>query len=642
MENCSFSWSLPDGGASEAQLEYVSLEVKAGTLVGIVGFVGSGKSSLLAAILGDLHVIKGKVTCTGRIAYAPQLPAIHNMTVRDNILYGNALDMDFYHRVIRSCQLTNDINSLAAADMTEVGEKGTNLSGGQKQRISIARAVYSDSDVYLLDDPLSALDPIVASHVFRDVIGKKGLLRHKTRIMVCNQAKYLHHMDKLILVDKRRIQVYERLEDLMNDPKSPQNFREALQDETTRPATKNETCGDQMEGDEVAGRITQEELGQSNKTGWQLLCKLLCLTRWPAVAGVLMFLAAACAFGTQQVWIKHGTDSAAGGGAASLPTGQLSWVEILVALCLTDVALRAAGSVLLAMSSLRLSRSLRNDMLSHVLRSPVTFFDEQPRGRILNRFSSDIDYADSRSFLAGKQSVQNTLLTFAKIAVVGTQAPLVIGVTLVMAVLVCYGLFAAVKASHRCRYFESLALSRLLQHVTETVDALSSVRTYGVVDRFARHFYRLTDAVMRGYICFGATYGFVRTVTSAAGFVVVVCTLLTTVVFAGPGGPDPASLGLALSAACSIPLSLMSLCIMLFNVLQMIVSFERCVEYTELPPEVDVPENENGSGVLPVVLPPGWPTSGMIEFQNYSASYRPGVLPDVLKDVTLVVKPMEK
>ncbi|KAL1474602.1 hypothetical protein MTO96_037852, partial [Rhipicephalus appendiculatus] len=103
--------------------------------------------------------------------------------------------------------------------------------------------------------------------------------------------------------------------------------------------------------------------------------------------------------------------------------------------------------------------------------------------------------------------------------------------------------FAAVKASHRCRYFESLALSRLLQHVTETVDALSSVRTYGVVDRFARHFYRLTDAVMRGYICFGATYGFVRTVTSAAGFVVVVCTLLTTVVFAGPGGPDPASLG---------------------------------------------------------------------------------------------------
>ncbi|KAH7973356.1 hypothetical protein HPB49_000070 [Dermacentor silvarum] len=120
IDHCSFSWALPDDGASEAQLKDVDLVIKPGSLVGIVGFVGSGKSSLLAAILGDMHVVEGKVTCTG-----------------------------------------------------------SNLSGGQKQRISIARAVYSQSDVYLLDDPLSALDPLVASRVFRDVIGKKGLLRHK-------------------------------------------------------------------------------------------------------------------------------------------------------------------------------------------------------------------------------------------------------------------------------------------------------------------------------------------------------------------------------------------------------------------------------------------------------------------------------
>ncbi|XP_049513990.1 ATP-binding cassette sub-family C member 2-like [Dermacentor silvarum] len=290
-----------------------------------------------------------------------------------------------------------------------------------------------------------------------------------------------------------------------------------------------------------------------------------------------MFVAAACAFATQQLWIKWGTDAAAGGGTTALPSAQLPWVPILVALCLVDVAFRVAGSMLLALSAQRLSRSLHNDMLGHVLQSPVTFFDESPRGRILNRFSADIDYADSRAFLSGKQSVQNTLLTFAKIAIVGTQAPVVVGITLLVAVLVCYGLFAAVRASHHCRYFESLAMSRLLQHATETVDALSSVRSYGVADRFASHFYRLTDEVMRGYDCFGATYAFVRTVTAVAGFVVVMCTLLTTVVFAGPGGPDPGSLGLALSSACSVPLSLMSLCVMLFNVLQMIVSFERCV-----------------------------------------------------------------
>nr|XP_054926016.1 multidrug resistance protein mrp-7-like [Dermacentor andersoni] len=643
IEKCYFSWAVSDTGVPEAQLEDIDLEIEPGSLVGIVGFVGSGKSSLLSAILGDMHVIEGKVATMGRTAFVPQLPAVHNMTVRDNILYGKPMDLSFYHHVIQSCQLINDINMLATGDMTEIGEKGSNLSGGQKQRISIARAVYSQSDVYLLDDPLSALDPIVASRVFKDVIGKKGLLRHKTRIMVCNQAKYLHYMDKLILVDKKRIKVYDKVEALINDPKSPKNFREALQDPTTRLLRKNETEAEKMEENDVVGRITGEELGQSSKTGWQLLCSLLRLTGWPAVMAVLMFLAAACAFATQQVWIKWGTtDATTNGGTTAISSVQLPWLPSLVALCLIDVAFRIAGSILLALSAKRLSRSLHNDMLGHVLQSPVSFFDESPRGRIVNRFSADIDHADSRAFISGKQSVQNTILTFAKIAIVGTQAPVVLGITLVLAVLVCYGLWAALRASHHCRYYESLAMSRLLQHATETVDALSSVRTYGVADRFASHFYRLTDEMVRGLVCFGYTYCFVRTLTAVAGFVVIMCTLLTTVVFAGPGGPDPASLGLALSSACSVSLSLLSLCVMLFNVLQMIVSFERCVEYSELPPESDVPTNSNDTKVPPTPCPTGWPSSGMIQFQKYSASYRPGVLPNVLEDVTFVVKPLEK
>ncbi|KAH7978531.1 hypothetical protein HPB49_005807 [Dermacentor silvarum] len=179
MEKCSFAWPKPVDGISEAQLININLKVRPGSLVGVVGFLASGKSSLLAAILGDMHLIEGDVTCTGRVAFCPQLPVVHNMTIRDNILYGKPMDAPFYHRVIRCCQLVHDINKLEAGDLTEVGEKGTNLSGGQKQRISIARAVYSQSDVYLLDDSLSALDPVVASCVFKEVIGNNGLLQHK-------------------------------------------------------------------------------------------------------------------------------------------------------------------------------------------------------------------------------------------------------------------------------------------------------------------------------------------------------------------------------------------------------------------------------------------------------------------------------
>ncbi|XP_049513744.1 ATP-binding cassette sub-family C member 2-like isoform X2 [Dermacentor silvarum] len=642
MQRCSFSWGKLDDDQTEAHLNDITLNVEPGSLIGIVGFVGSGKSSLLAAILGDMHRIKGKITCTGRVAFAPQLPNVHNMTIRDNILYGKPMDPVFYEQVIRSCQLMNDINKLPSGDMTEVGEKGTNLSGGQKQRISLARAVYSQSDIYLLDDPLSALDPVVGSRVFREVIGNRGMLSNKTRIMVCNQGHYLHNMDKLVLVDGKRIRVYDQLEDLVTDPESPRNFREALEQRRSRDQSKTGSANEEMEENDTVGRITQEELGSSSKTGWQLLRILLRLAQWPALVGVLVFLAAACAFAFEQIWIKEWTDASSRAATGST-FEQLPWVQVLVSLCIIDVALRIVGSVLLSLSAKRLSRSLHKEMLDHVLRSPVSFFDASPRGRILNRFSADIDFIDSRTFLSGKQSVQNTLITVAKIAVIGTQSPIVLGVTAVATVLAGYGMNLAVKASHCARFSESVAVSRMLQHVTETVDALSSVRTYGVADRFRRHFCRLTDETMRGYSSFGTAYRFTRTLTSTSGFVVVVCTLLANTVFAGPDGPDPSSLGLALSSATSVPLALMTLCVMLFNVLQMIVSFERCVEYTELPPEDDLPPTwgeEQRAAVDKILL--SWPSEGKVEFQSYSASYRPGLLPNVLNGVTLVVNPKEK
>ncbi|KAK8768646.1 hypothetical protein V5799_014889 [Amblyomma americanum] len=179
MEKCCFSWYSPLCDKAQPQLIDINLAIEPGSLIGVVGIVGSGKSSLLASVLGDMHLNSGHVACAGRIAFAPQLPILHNMTIRDNILYGRPMDSDFYHQVLQSCQLVDDINRLNSGDTTEVGEKGTNLSGGQKQRVSIARAVYSSSDVYLLDDPLSALDPVVARRVFKNAIGNRGLLADK-------------------------------------------------------------------------------------------------------------------------------------------------------------------------------------------------------------------------------------------------------------------------------------------------------------------------------------------------------------------------------------------------------------------------------------------------------------------------------
>ncbi|XP_077545765.1 uncharacterized protein LOC144158623 isoform X1 [Haemaphysalis longicornis] len=643
MSRCSFSWTQPRVGTSEPQLTNVDLNIEPGSLVGIVGFVGSGKSSLLAAILGDMHRLEGSVSCYGRVAFAPQLPIVHNMTIRDNILYGKPMNYYRYERVIQRCQLMNDLNKLKSGDMTEVGEKGTNMSGGQKQRISLARAVYSQSDVYLLDDPLSALDPVVGSRVFKDVIGKHGVLKDKTRIMVCNQGNILHHMDKLVLVDKGRIKVYNKVDDLLNDPEAPQNLRETFQKKTSNHINQNGGPEEQLEDNKVVGRITQEEKGVSIKTGWQLLRCLVRMSEWPAPLSIFIFCAAACAFALEQLCIKEWTDSGTSGVSDEQLQPETPWRKYLIALCVTDVVLRLLGSVLMAMTAKYVSRTLHRDMMGHVLHSPVSFFDATPRGRILNRFATDMEYIDARTFLSGKQSIQNSLITLAKVAVVGTQSPVVLGVTAVLIVLATFGMNLAVKASHTSRYFCMLATSRLLQHVGETLDAISSVRAYGVTERFRSHFCRLSDQVSQGSISFALAYRFTRSITAAAGFIVVISTLVANTLFAGPGGPDPSSLGLALSSATSVPVSLMTLAIMFFNVLQMVVSYERCVEYSELPEEIDADDAPDGDkSVLSVATLPGWPTEGQVEFHNYTASYRPGLLPDVLSGITFVIRPKEK
>ncbi|XP_042142980.1 multidrug resistance-associated protein 1-like [Ixodes scapularis] len=225
MSECTLSWSKPNNNKSRAGLNNVTLHVSPGSLVGVVGFVGSGKSSLLAGILGDMHVSGGAVKCTGRVAYVPQIASVHNMNVRDNILYGQPMEAKDYDRVLEACQLHEDISTFPAGDLTVVGEKGETLSGGQKQRISLARAAYNQADVYLLDDPLSALDVVVAQKVFKEVIGKEGILKKKTRIMACNQGSFLSHMDKLVLLHNGGASVYDTLVDLLKDNNAPETLR---------------------------------------------------------------------------------------------------------------------------------------------------------------------------------------------------------------------------------------------------------------------------------------------------------------------------------------------------------------------------------------------------------------------------------
>ncbi|XP_048254590.1 multidrug resistance-associated protein 1-like [Haliotis rufescens] len=219
----------------------VNVEVRRGQLVAVVGSVGAGKSSLLSALLGEMEKLSGSVQMKGSVAYVPQQAWIQHMTLRRNLLFGRRCKDKQYQNVIGACALEPDLDLLPGGDDTEIGEKGINLSGGQKQRVSLARAVYSDKDIYLMDDPLSAVDSHVGKHIFSHVIGHQGMLKDKTRILVTHGVQWLPMVDVILVMDKGEITEVGSYEELLShDGPFAQFLKTYLLQETEKNGQQDE------------------------------------------------------------------------------------------------------------------------------------------------------------------------------------------------------------------------------------------------------------------------------------------------------------------------------------------------------------------------------------------------------------------
>jgi ATP-binding cassette subfamily C (CFTR/MRP) protein 1 len=202
IRDATFTWNREDGVNA---LEDINFTANKGELSCVLGRVGAGKSSLLQTMLGDLWKVRGEVVLRGKVAYVAQTPWIMNASVKENIVFGHRFDPSFYEETIKACALNDDLATLPDGDQTMVGERGISLSGGQKARVSLARAVYARADIYLMDDILSAVDQHVGRHIINNVLGRKGLLAGKTRVLATNAIPVLEDADFIVLLRNGKI-----------------------------------------------------------------------------------------------------------------------------------------------------------------------------------------------------------------------------------------------------------------------------------------------------------------------------------------------------------------------------------------------------------------------------------------------------
>lgn len=677
--------------AVKATLTNINLRVPEGHLTAIVGRIGQGKSSLMSAIMGEMYKLHGSVTVYGDLAYVPQQAWIINATVRDNILFGKAFDQDLYNSVIYASGLKPDFEMLSAGDQTEIGERGINLSGGQKQRVSLARAAYQDADIYILDDPLSAVDAHVDQHLWKNLLGPEGLLKDKTRLLVTHGIHHLENVNQIVVLKDGVISETGEYLHLMNargafyqlikdfsvvKKKKKQNNKlgtrqEQLAGDNGSESTANASAsssirksgsGSDTEGESESserkihadkamvpskkpapvedskddvGELIADERMEEGKVGWKiaLIYAKAASLRNAIFCLVLFALSQACHVSTNfwlRFWISDTEERDRSGQVGRPVSYYLQGYGMLVLLYM--VLNITENYVTVAVCGIRASRVIHENLLDRVLRLPMAFFDVTPMGRIVNRFSSDIYSIDLQMPEEWNDLFRFVAVILGTLFVIAYSTPVFLLAIppLVLTYFWVQGYF--IKSSGSLKRLYSVSKSPLYQHFSETLTGVSTIRVMkGLQNQFVEENERRGDLIGNRFNAYCLDNRWLQVRLEALG----ACTVFIAAALAvwNAGSLDPSLVGLALSYSLSMVQYINYMVRTVSEVQNVLVSVERVDEYTQKPTEAPV---ETG-----VDLPKNWPSQGQIVFKNYCARYREG-LDLVVKDISFTVAPTEK
>ncbi|OBZ72495.1 Oligomycin resistance ATP-dependent permease YOR1 [Grifola frondosa] len=620
----------------EFQLKGVSLSIPRGQLTAIVGLVGSGKSSLLQGLIGEMRKTTGTVRFRGSVAYCPQSAWIQNATVRDSICFGRPFEEEKYWKVVQDACLEADLELLPNGDLTEVGERGISLSGGQKQRINICRAIYVGADIQIFDDPFSALDAHVGKSVFQNVF--KSANPGTTRILVTHALHFLPQVDYIYTIVDGHISEHGTYTNLIsNDGDFACFIKEFGAKENQEEEEEEATEGNDVEMEEKAVEkkrpnrapaMMQTEERNTGAVSAKIYKEYLKAGKG-AIVIPLLIVSLALLQGAQVMssyWLVYWQELKWNFG----PGFYMGiYAGLGVAQALTFFMMGSTFAILTYFASQHLHRTAIN----RVMHAPMSFFETTPLGRIMNRFSKDIDTVDNmlgdamRIFVAMLANIMGAIILIAIV--------LPWFLIAVAAICVCY-IWAAMfyRASAReLKRLDALLRSSLYSHFSESLSGLATIRAYGETDRFLSENRSRVDIENRAY---WLTVTNQRWLGIRLDFLGLLLTFIVAMLTVGTRfSISPSQTGVVLSYIISVQQAFGWMVRQSAEVENDFNSVERIVHYaTEL-------EQEPPHQLPDCKLPSPWPSDGSIQLRDVVLKYRPE-LPAVLRGLSMTVRPGEK
>lgn len=649
----AFSWD--DEGGVET-LKDINLHIKKGQLSAIVGTVGSGKSSLLSSVLGEMHRLRGKVKVCGTTAYVAQTSWIQNGTIEDNILFGMPMNRTKYTEILRVCCLEKDLEMMEFGDQTEIGERGINLSGGQKQRIQLARAVYQDCDIYLLDDVFSAVDAHTGSEIFKECV--RGALGDKTVILVTHQVDFLHNVDLILVMREGKIVQAGKYDSLLqagtdfnslvaahetsmelveagNNPDLPEDS--PRQQKSPRPLpihgevnggeTASLTRSKSEKGDSKLIKEEEKETGKVSLRVYKDYCTDA-FGWWGVIGSLLLSLLWQASIMAGDYWLSY--ETAEDRASSFSPSFFINIYSVIAGVSVVLVIIRSFYVTLVGLVT---AQNLFTRLLRSILHAPMSFFDTTPSGRILSRASTDQTNIDVFVPFVLNLTVAMYITLLSIIIITCQYAWPTVFLLIPLGWLNYWYRGYYLATSRELTRLDSITKAPVIHHFSESISGFMTIRCFRSQERFIQENVNRVNANLRMDFHNNGSNEWLGFRLEWLGSLFL-CASTLFMILLPSNIIKPENVGLSLSYGLSLNSVLFWAIYTSCFVENRMVSVERVKQFTAIP-------SEAAWAIKDRVPPSNWPTQGNVELKDLQVRYRPNT-PLVLKGITLNIRGGEK